>query len=157
MDIQTAAIYLAFFILAGGFGIHTLKVWNSRNDEITKIKANGNNVKEYLELRDRFLALQSTHRSLKLRYQNLKEHEIDFDDLDIDEDDDEDAKLSKLARGFGIPKGIADALDSKELQDGIGQLLKKNSKPVLSLVDNWLDQKKGTDDPTKIEPNNYGV
>ena len=33
----------------------------------------------------------------------------------------------------------------------------KNSKPVLSLVDNWLDQKKGTDDPTKIEPNNYGV
>ena len=157
MDIQTAAIYLAFFVLAGSFGVYTLKVWNSRNDEITKIKQNGNTVKEYLELRDRFLALQSTHRGLKLRYQNLKDDGIDYEDLDINEDDDDEIKLSKIAKGFGIPQGIADALDNKELQDGIGEILKKNSKPVLEMVDNYFDKKRTTNDPINKDQEFLGV
>ena len=158
MDIQLAVIYGVFIVLGGAFSSYILKIWISRNDEITKIKQNGNNVKEFLELRDRFLALQTTHRSLKMRYQNLKDDGIDYEDLDIDEHDDDDTKLSKIARGFGIPKGIADALDNKELQDGIGEILKKNSKPVLALVDDYLDKKRNNNnDPTNIDHQFIGV
>ena len=157
MDIQLAVIYGVFIVLGGAFSSYILKIWISRNDEITKIKQNGNNVKEFLELRDRHLALQNSHRQLKSRYQDLKQDGLDYDELDIDEDDDDDTKLSKIARGFGIPKGIADALDNKELQDGIGELLKKNSKPVLSLVDQYLDKKRTTNDPINKDPEYLGV
>ena len=77
--------------------------------------------------------------------------------MDINEDDDDEIKISKIAKGFGIPKGIAEALDNKELQDGIGEILKKNSKPVLELVDNYLNKKKGTNDPINKDPELLGV
>ena len=157
MDIQQAVIYGVFIVLAGSFGSYILKIWNSRNDTITQIKQNGNNVKEFLELRDQYLHLQNAHRQLKSRYQDLKEDGIDYEDLDIDEDDTDDVKLSKIAKGFGIPKGIADALDNKEIQDGIGEILKKNSKPVLNMIDNYLDKKKAPNDPANIDPQTLGV
>lgn len=157
MSPELAVIYSIFGILGGSFGCYALKIWLSRNNEITKIRQNGNNVKEFLELRDEHLALKNAYTTLKTRFKNLKDEGLDLDDLDIDEDDSDDEKLSKIAKSFGVPKGIAAALDNKELQEGIGDLLKKNSGPVLNLVDDWLSKKTPKNDHNNIGQESLGV
>lgn len=147
---------MIFLVLGGSFGSYILKIWLRRNDEIEHIRQTGNNAREYLELKEKHQNLMSNFSMLKQKYRTLKNEEIDLEDLDIDEDDEDDVKISKLAKSFGIPKPLADALDNSEFQEGVGQILKKNSKPVLALVDNWLSQKSGNDQ-ANISNNSYGV
>ena len=156
LNVELMVIYMIFVVLAGSFGTYAMKIWLARNNQIESIRQTGNNAREYLELKDKHMHLVNAHSLLKSRFKQLKELELDLDESDIEPDDEDDVKLSKLAKSFGIPKGISEALDDKDFQEGIGEILKKNSKPVLALVDNWLAKKTG-DDPTNIGPKDYGV